>query len=129
MWAEVTQEERLALVQDSWDKLGYTVRATGKYVWVRTLPFSKMTDSGKLWLAPKLQSFHGEISAHLQTVRGVVLSAGPIGLAPTFEVGSMIEFQRLYFGYHEKLNRETQEYIGFVDANQVLWHVAAPEAA
>ena len=94
---------------------------------MRTLPFSKKTDSGALWLPPKLQSFHGDIVAHLQTVRGVVVSAGPHGVAADFAVGTMVEFQRLYFGYHQKLDAETQEYVGFIDANQVLWHLAFDE--
>lgn len=130
MWFyEATKEERLALVEDTWDKLGRKIRGNHKHVWVRTLPFPTMT-AGGLHLPPKLASFHGEVSAHLVTVRAVVLSGGTVGVAKDFEPGDVIEFQRLHFGYIEKLDRETQEYVGFLDGNQILWRVDVdPETA
>jgi hypothetical protein len=119
---ETTKEERLALVEDTWEKLGRKIRGNHKHVWVRTLPFATMT-AGGIHLPPKLASFHGEVSAHLVTVRAVVLSPGTVGVAKDFEPGDVVEFQRLQFGYIEKLDRETQEYVGFLDANQILWKI------
>lgn len=130
MWFyEATEEERLALVEDTWDKLGKKIRGHNKHVWVRTLPFPTMTPGG-LHLPPKLANFHGEVSAHLATIRAVVLSSGTVGVAEDFEPGDVVEFQRLHFGYIEKLDRETQEYVGFIDANQILWKIDVdPETA
>jgi len=122
-------------VESTWADLGERVQATGWKLWVRTLPHSRKTHGGKLWLPPKLQSFHGELP-HLVTVRGLVLSVGPHGTAQSFSEGDIVEFQRLHFGYMWKLPNANQDqyggdeqYIGFLDANQVLWTLEPEEDA
>lgn len=127
-WDSMALEERLALVEDTWKKVGRRYVGHHRFVWVRTVPFETMTPGG-LHLPPKLAKFHGEISAHKQIVRGVVLSPGTVGVATEFEVGDVVEFQRLQFGYIDKLDKDTQEMVGFIDANQILWKIDMPSEA
>ena len=123
------EKERLALVEDTWEKLGHKIRGHHKWVWVRTLPFNTMTPSGLLHLPPKLATFHGEVQAHKVIVRAVVVASGTCGVAEEFKPGDMVEFQRLQFAYHRKLDRFTQEYVGWVDANHILFTVHDDEEA
>ena len=120
-WQAVTREDALSRVDATWEQWGKKVRATADTVWVRTLPFERQTKGG-IYLAPKLQGFYGELPQYIH-IRGIVLSAGPKGGAEHFQVGDLIEFGRLHFAHIEQLNAETQEYVGWVRAVDVLWTV------
>ena len=112
LWPKMTEGDRLALVDKTWEELGHKVRAIRYMTWVRTLPFPEKTAGGIL-LPPKLQSFHGELP-HLQNVRGVVVSTGPVGAARDMKVGELVEFQRLHFAYYKKLREgDGEEYVGY----------------
>jgi len=129
-----------ALVADTWDELGYSIRATGWKVWVRTLPWPRKI--GLIHLPVKQASFHGELP-HLRTVRAVVLSAGPKGHAEELQAGDLITFKRLEFGYMFKLEPRKElgdayghdeEFVGFIDSNHIVGVVeedidAAPQQA
>lgn len=125
------------MVEKTWEELGFKLRALGYKTIVRTLPHLRKTPGGVLWLPPKLQGFHGELP-HLVEVRAVVLSAGPLGLAKNMEVGSIIMFKRLHFGFWYRVgDLVDQEYVGWVDANDVIgyddgymdWQTGQPAAA
>lgn len=119
------EADRLKLVDDTWAEVGHKVRAIGYRLWVRTLPFEQKTPSGLLWLPPRQQRFHGELP-HLVFIRAVVLSAGSVGVAAEFKPGDVVEFQRLHFGFQYRVGpNEEQQYVGFIDANQVLWKLDA----
>ena len=120
------------LIERTWEELGHGIRATGYTVWVRTKPHVRKTKSG-LWLPPKAAKFHG-ILPHLVTTFATVLSAGPVGLAALLNPGDVVAFKRLHFGYIWKLeptNRDKygydEEYVGFIDANDVLFIVEEEE--
>lgn len=125
-WPKTTEAERIASVKETWDELGYKIRATGFNLWVRTLPFPKKSRGG-IWFSPKMMQFHGGVSGHLITIRAVVLSAGPVGVAKAFKPGDLVEFQRLFFAYHQKMNIEEQDYVGWIDANQCYWKIEDDE--
>lgn len=117
------------IVEETWKELGFKLRANAYYLIVRTKPHIRKTASGLLWLPPKLQDFHGELP-HLVETHAVVLSAGPRGCAAEFQPGETVAFKRLYFGYWYKVGRrEDQEFVGWVDANQVLWKIEDDEPA
>lgn len=121
------------LIERTWEEIECRIKATGYMVWVRTKPHKLRTKSG-LWLPPKASKFHGELP-HLRTVQATVLSAGPIGVATEFKPGDVVAFQRLHFGYIWKLAPKErdeyggyeEEYVGWIDANQILWHVDEEE--
>ena len=116
-------EDRMKLVEQTFDEIGYRIKSVGFMTWVRPFPHLRKTHGGLLWLPPKLQGFHGELP-HLVTVRGVVLDSGPVGAAREFKAGDVVEFQRLYFGHYWKIGLpEDQEYVGWLDANQIMWRV------
>lgn len=123
------------LIERTWEEIGCKIRATGYKMWVRTKPHARKTGGG-IWLPPKLQSFHGDSAAHLIIVHATVLSSGPVGVAAEFKPGDTVAFQRLHFGYMWKLKPDPEledvwghdeQYVGWIDANQVLWHVDEDE--
>lgn len=127
-WTKYTEATGLDLVEETWEQLGYKIRPIGWKIFVRTMPHQKKV--GSLWMPPKLQTFHGEVAAHLRIIRGVVLSAGNRGPAETMKPGEIVEFQRLHFGFTDKLFGEGaaddpigEVYVGFLDSNQVLWKI------
>jgi len=107
-------DDRIGLVQRTWDELGEKYRARGYWVWVRTEAHREKI--GQIWLPPRLSSFHGELP-HLVNVMATVLSAGSTGAAKEFKPGDRIWFTRLYFGYHKKMEDGT--FVGWLDANQI----------
>lgn len=125
------------LIERTWEEIDCKIKATGYNVWVRTKPHPrKVAEGSKLWLPPKLQSFHGDSAAHLIIVHATVLSSGPVGVAKQFKVGDVIAFQRLHFAYMWKLEPAIEhqdcwgwdeEYVGWIDANQVLFNVEDDE--
>lgn len=107
------------LVQETWEELGFRVRARGYYIWVRTLPFPRKI--GSIWMPPKLQQFYGELP-HLVTIRALVLSAGNAGLAEGIHAGETIFFKRLHFAEYRRVGeREEQQRVGWVNANDVMY--------
>lgn len=131
-FTKYTTATGMDLVNETHEQLGYRIEPIGYKIFVRTMPHEKK--KGLLWLPPKLQSFHGETLAHLVIVRATVLSCGPRGLAATIEPGEIVEFQRLHFGFVEKLfgggtvdDPFGEVYVGFLDSNQLLWKMEADD--
>jgi hypothetical protein len=129
------------LIERTWEQLseqlngGKRIRATGFNLWLRTFPHERKT-SGGIWLPPKKQAFHGELP-HLVTTHALVLSAGPVGVAKEFKPGDVVAFKRLHFAFMWKLDPDPdredcwghdEEYVGWIDANQVLWKVEEEES-
>jgi hypothetical protein len=131
-FTKYTEAAGLDLVRETWEQLKYEIRPIGYKIFVRTMPHVKMSNG--IWLSPREQSFHGQIKAHLVIVRATVLSCGTRGPAVEFNPGDVVEFQRLNFGFVERLfgggNLEDslgEVYVGFLDANHVLWKVESDD--
>ena len=107
-------QDRIGLVQRTFDELGFKIRSRGYWVWVRTETYKEKI--GSIWLPPRLSSFHGELP-HLINIGATVLSSGTTGAAKQFKAGDRIWFTRLYFGYQWKMEDGT--FVGWIDANQV----------
>lgn len=122
------------IVERTWEEIGCKIKPVGYRMWVRTKPHVRKTEGG-LWLPPKLQKFHGELP-HLVTVHATVLCSGPKGVAKEFKPGDVVAFKRLHFGFQWKLEPSPEhqdvwgwdeEYVGFIDANEILWKVIEDE--
>jgi hypothetical protein len=114
----------LDLVERTWAELGFRIQAPRFLVWVRTLPVEQKR--GLLWLPPKHASFWG-VLPHLRTVRAVVLSAGPRGLAKAMKPGDVIAFSRGHFNRFFQMqptevteSGTSEEFVGVIDSNDIF---------
>jgi|WetSurMetagenome_2_1015567.scaffolds.fasta_scaffold07491_2 hypothetical protein len=114
----------LDLVERTWAELGFRIQAPRFLVWVRTLPVEQKR--GLIWLPPKMASFYGELP-HLRTVRAVVLSAGPRGLAKSLKPGDVIAFSRGVFSRFFQMqptqvtaSGASEEFVGVIDSNDIF---------
>jgi hypothetical protein len=122
----------LDLVERTWAELGFRIQAPRFLVWVRTLPVEQK--QGLIWLPPKQSSFWGGLP-HLRTVRAVVLSAGPAGLAKTLRPGDVVAFSRGHFNRffqleptQETLSGRSEEFVGVIDSNDLFGYADEAEA-
>lgn len=118
----ITDEEQMALnkqrVKDTWDELGLRIRPMTWYLFVRTEHKPWKTNSGILYLSPKMHSWHGPM-AHLDLVKGVVCAAGPIAQKKSRVLeGARIIFKRLHFAWWKKMEDGTM--LGWIPAGDVL---------
>jgi hypothetical protein len=107
-------DDGLRIVENTWDILGFRLRAKGRIIFCRTEPVPTKTASGLLWLPPKHQTFHGRLP-HMQMVLARVLSSGP---KAEVNPGDRICFKRSYFAWLWKLGSE--ELVGWIDESQVI---------
>lgn len=114
----------LDLVEKTWDELGFKIKAPRYLVWVRTLP--PPCKIGSIYIPVKQASFYGELP-HLVTVRAVVLSSGPKGVAQSLNPGDIVAFKRVQFARYcrvsssgSDINGPFEEYVGWVDANEII---------
>lgn len=104
----------LGIVERTWEELGFSIRATGYKVWVRTLPHPRKY-KGVIWLPPNRQGFYGEI-VHKQLVFAVVLSTGPDASAHNeLPPGTVVAFQRVNFAWWAKLEGANADEYGSDD--------------
>lgn len=106
------------IVEETWNEIGRRVRPLKRAVFVRTIPPPVKTESGLIWLPPKVTSFsHG--LPHVRVVNAIVLSAGP---SCTVKPGELICFQRLHFARWLPL-RESECFVGWIDESQLVGYV------
>lgn len=119
-----TEIGRRRIVKETWDELGFKLRAPRYLVWVRTMPPARKI--GRIWLPAKQASFYGELP-HMVTVKALVLSAGSRGPAREMKPGDMIAFKRLHFARHSRLESSyadvwggSEDYVGWIDSNDIV---------
>lgn len=117
-----TDEKQHALnqkrIKETWDELGLKVRPMSWYLFVRTEHKPWKTNTGRLYLPPKMHSFHGPM-AHVDLIKGIVCAAGPIARSKSrVEVGRRVIFKRLHFAWWKKMEDGTR--LGWIPAGDVL---------
>lgn len=108
------------IVERTWEEIGFSVRATGYKVWLRTLPHPRKY-KGLIWLPETRSGFYGE-PVHQNLVFAVVLSVGPKARSrEELPPGTVVGFRRVNFGWMMKLAGANpdeygsdDEYVGFL---------------
>jgi hypothetical protein len=107
--------ETKKLIAETWDVLGVKgVRPLGRTLFVRTEAPPQKTESGLLWLPPKVASFYGGLP-HQRLVIATVLSAGPKAFV---QAGDRVCFMRLHFARWHGLGED--QYVGWIDESQIF---------
>ena len=104
-------------LEETWHELGFHIRPTSYWVFVRTDPVQKQKNG--IWLPDKVSSFwHGGLG-HQRIITAYVIAAGPdVHENHGFQVGDHIAFKRLHFASYRQMDDQT--YVGYLNANEVV---------
>jgi hypothetical protein len=103
-----------ALVEATWEELGFKIRPMGSRIYVRTdTPPRKI---GSLYIPPEQWGMYGKRLGSKVFVTATVLARGSrASFSP--DVGERVVFSRLQFGWTHKMNDGT--FVGWVDAGEL----------
>lgn len=104
-----------ALVDATWQELGFKLKPVGNRIFVRTDMAPKKI--GAIYMPPEMWGMYGRRLGSQVFVTATVLSNGSRVKQP-LEAGTRVVFSRLPFGWTYKLDDGT--FVGWVDADEVV---------